>query len=379
MKRKRKLKTITIITLSILIITLIILGIFLITKPNNENNEEEKIVEYLDGYSEDAISYIKENNLEEKLKNLDYSKTLDVAITSNNFNEKNLDLYLNIEYKESDNFITNINLLSDIGYNKEEIANIFEILNEESIGTVITFNDYSKNLNNFFELSYFKEDLLERYLKYEKEEDLDYETIVTYVNIGLDNPFYTNGKLVTNPNDTDVLVNKYNYLGSNFIPNDLQTINSTCSDWSLQVQGVAKEAFESLCTDAKAIGLDIIASSTYRSYSTQQTLYNNYAKRDGSAMADTYSARAGHSEHQLGLALDVTKRGTNYTNFDQYDEFDWMQENAHLYGFILRYPKGKEHITGYMYESWHYRYLGVDLATKVYNSGLTYEEYLARQ
>ena len=89
--------------------------------------------------------------------------------------------------------------------------------------------------------------------------------------------------------------------------------------------------------------------------------------------ADTYSARAGHSEHQTGLAFDVGKIDDNYGNTK---EGVWLKNNAHIYGFIIRYPKGKEHITGYKYEPWHIRYLGVDIATKVYNKGVTLEEYL---
>ena len=109
---------------------------------------------------------------------------------------------------------------------------------------------------------------------------------------------------------------------------------------------------------------------------TQRGLYNNYKNRDGEAAADTYSARPGHSEHQLGLAVDIRSRTltSNLTDSD----YKWMLENSYKYGFIVRYPKGKQHITQFIEEPWHLRYLGVELATKVKESGLTYDEYYAR-
>lgn len=125
--------------------------------------------------------------------------------------------------------------------------------------------------------------------------------------------------------------------------------------------------------DAMSIGLNLKLVSGFRSYNTQANLYNNYVKINGQAKADTFSAKPGHSEHQTGLAFDVgsTKGAFAYTN-----ESKWLSENCHLYGFIIRYPLGKTNITGYIYEPWHVRYLGVDTATKVKQSGLTLEEYL---
>ena len=132
--------------------------------------------------------------------------------------------------------------------------------------------------------------------------------------------------------------------------------------------------FAVMQADAKALGLNLWNQSGYRSYSTQKVIYNNYVAQDGQAVADTYSARPGHSEHQTGLAFDLN---TIDDSFAKTDEGIWVSNNCYKYGFILRYPKGKESITGYMYESWHLRYVGVDLATKLYNDGdwITLEEY----
>ena len=119
------------------------------------------------------------------------------------------------------------------------------------------------------------------------------------------------------------------------------------------------------------LSLDIC--SGFRSYSYQGMLYNNYVNRDGKAAADTYSARPGHSEHQTGLAMDINYAGSS---FDTTPEAKWLAAHCAEYGFIIRYPQGKQDITGYKYESWHIRYLGKELAKEVTDSGLTLEEFL---
>jgi LAS superfamily LD-carboxypeptidase LdcB len=132
-------------------------------------------------------------------------------------------------------------------------------------------------------------------------------------------------------------------------------------------------AFAAMQADAAAQGLNIYISSGFRSFSSQTSIYNRYKANEGQAGADTHSARPGHSEHQSGLAFDLN---SITQSFGSTPEGIWVAENAHLYGFIVRYPQGKESITGYIWEPWHLRYLGVDLATSLYSSGQTLEEYL---
>ena len=133
-------------------------------------------------------------------------------------------------------------------------------------------------------------------------------------------------------------------------------------------------AFNTMINTAAIEGINLYQVSGYRSYYDQQYIYNNYVKRDGQAEADRYSARAGHSEHQTGMAIDVNSL---YQSFENTSEGIWLNNNCYKYGFIIRYPKGKEEITGYMFEPWHIRYVGTDLATKLYNNGnwITIEEY----
>lgn len=124
---------------------------------------------------------------------------------------------------------------------------------------------------------------------------------------------------------------------------------------------------------ASTLGLNLSLISGFRSYELQNSVYNNYVSWYGQVSADIFSARPGHSEYQTGLAFDI---GKIEDNFGETASGKWLVENCHLYGFIIRYLKGKQDITGYQYEPWHVRYLGVDIATKVKNSGLTLEEYL---
>ena len=138
----------------------------------------------------------------------------------------------------------------------------------------------------------------------------------------------------------------------------------------------AYTAFKSLSTAAKKEGLTIIATNTYRSYIAQEKTYNAIKGSNGKEYADNYAARPGHSEHQTGLALDVGTLNSDISFVDT-EEYIWMQNHAHEYGFILRYPEGKEYITGFNYEPWHYRYVGIDVAKKIKEAGITFDEYYA--
>lgn len=154
-------------------------------------------------------------------------------------------------------------------------------------------------------------------------------------------------------------------------------VNKTYSLPSTYGNGLTEEtktAFEKLKSAALLDGLNIYIASGFRSYERQVTLYNNYVKRDGKSAADTYSARPGHSEHQSGLTFDVNEVSDKFHNTK---EANWLSENCYKYGFILRFPNGKSNETGFKYESWHFRYVGEELAEKLYNNGdwLTLEGY----
>ena len=138
-----------------------------------------------------------------------------------------------------------------------------------------------------------------------------------------------------------------------------------------------------MLADAKKAGFILDAFSGYRSYDYQKTLYENYVARDGQDAADRYSARPGYSEHQTGLVYDIGEVGKESLwlteTFGETEAGRWLRDHAHHYGFIMRYPQGKEDITGYMYESWHFRYVGVEVATTIFEQQSTLEEYLGVQ
>ena len=364
-KKKFRLKKIWIILFPIFIITFILLI--------NKNNIINTYLSKKTGYNKEIIEVFVENNIVDKIENEKYSKTLEEIINTKHYNQKHLKEYININYSEDTNFLENITNLLDKGYNSKDINNIYTKLNSNSINTLIK-NEYIKDITNILSIEYFKEDNLERYIKYYQSKELDIETILTYVNIGLDNEYYTNVANIENQDDILVLVNKYHKLSNTYVPKDLEKVKNS----GATLKKEAKIAFDQMCDAAKKDNIYIYGGSGYRSYSHQQKLYNNYVNRDGKKAADTYSARAGHSEHQTGLAMDVMNAKWDY--IDKADkEYTWLINNSYKYGFILRYLEGKEEITGYMYEPWHYRYVGIDIATEITKQGITYEEYLAKK
>ncbi len=180
--------------------------------------------------------------------------------------------------------------------------------------------------------------------------------------------FYTNIETIKNPDTYTVLVNKYRSLGK-YAPNDLQSLSF---NKKYQLREKAAIAFEKLVNIAKKDHVFIRPYSAYRSFKYQTKVYNAYVKKDGQDKADTYSARPGHSEHQTGLAVDVWTEG--HENILEKDA-KWLAENANKYGFIIRYTKEKQAITGYIAEPWHLRYVGQKIAKDVTNKNLSYDEY----
>lgn len=218
----------------------------------------------------------------------------------------------------------------------------------------------------------------ERYIDFRnRHENFCWEEVVTYVNIGLDRPFYSGIHKVRDPDCLTVLVNKYNQLDCDYTPRDLERIALRYNQGELVLRHEARIAFECMCEAAGMDGIHLEAISTFRSFSYQsQVYYRNMTPKltleEYQAERDKVSARAGHSEHQTGLAADINDLEEV---FETTPAGRWLAVNSYRYGFILRYPKGKEWITGYSYEPWHFRYLGPELAREVYLSKMTYDEF----
>ncbi|MBE6652342.1 MAG: D-alanyl-D-alanine carboxypeptidase family protein [Ruminococcaceae bacterium] len=189
-----------------------------------------------------------------------------------------------------------------------------------------------------------------------------------------------------------VLVNKQNSLNNGYIPDSLATVPAelTLYGKEVQLESTAALAAEALVCELRACGYtDITITSGYRSYEYQQILFNTYLGNEMAAHPDwtqerceaevlSYSARPGESEHQTGLCMDLisTKNVVLDETFAQNPAYAWLIENAHHFGFILRYPADKTESTGYSYEPWHYRFVGVKAATEIHNKGISLEEYL---
>lgn len=327
-------------------IILLIITIFLLTacNPFNSHSELENI-----GYSKDEINLIEEYDIEDIIKQYPYQDDL----------------------KE---------LLNDPSFNKDKIKNYLDIKG-------LSAHDRLMIVNKGYEYSYYDEDILnlmkerfyihsrlDRYLKM-LEEGYDYRDAIERVNAKRDLTFYEDSFESDLSVNNLIIANKYYTLGE-FVPSNLVQIDSQYGiDGYLQDE--AYEAYKQMANDAKSNGLSLWITSPYRSYKSQYRIYNRYLENDPVEVVDTYSARPGYSDHQTGLTVDIVSPGYDFDNFEDSNEFEWLQENAYKYGFILRYPKDKTDITGYMYESWHYRYVGVDVATYIFNNNITFDEYYA--
>jgi len=174
------------------------------------------------------------------------------------------------------------------------------------------------------------------------------------------------------------LVNRHFRLSSSFSPGDLSVVNVQSTHGTHHLRATAARAAEHLFADAAANGHTLVATSGYRSFATQQATHQHWINERGEAEARRISARPGHSEHQLGLALDITTPalGGLSTQFSSTAEGTWVRNNAHRFGFIIRYPANREADTGFVYEPWHLRYVGVDAATTIHNGNLILEDFL---
>ncbi|MEW8971867.1 MAG: M15 family metallopeptidase [Mesobacillus sp.] len=194
----------------------------------------------------------------------------------------------------------------------------------------------------------------------------------------------TDGKnVIQNPQNSLALVNKIFGLPDNYIPGDLVRPNVPFSfgDAKLEKSLMRQEAataLEKMFAGARNDGIELAAVSGYRSYGRQETLFNAEVNKVGEEKALQAVARPGSSEHQTGLTMDISSKTNNFNLNEQFGktkEGVWLAHNAHKYGFILRYPRGKEDLTGYMYEPWHFRYVGIKAATEIYENEWTLEEY----
>ena len=173
------------------------------------------------------------------------------------------------------------------------------------------------------------------------------------------------------------ITNKSHPIDSGYVPVDLTVVNVNSNGTQYLRQEAASELAKMFAAAHKD-GIDLYLVSGYRSYAQQLALYNTYVNTDGKALADSYDAIPGACEHQLGLAVDLSDDNRDHdidNSFESTAAYQWLLKHSYEYGYILRFPRGKESITGIAYNPWSFRYIGVEEAKKVYDSGLTLEEY----
>ena len=274
---------------------------------------------------------------------------------------------------------TKLSKLSDF-----KCANITNYLNYINLNSKANYDDviylinkgidktYSSELMKLVKSNYFILANLDKYLSNEQGSP---DKTIAYVNAGLYRSYYQDMVATDTNKDVLMLVNKYNYLSSSYVPKDLETIDANYSRGvNNKLRHVAKVAFEKMAAAAKLDNIIIFNQSAYRSYQSQVTIYNRSVASYGVEESDKTSARPGNSEHQTGLTLDINSVDNSFKNTSEYQ---WLIKNSYKYGFILRYPENKEEITGYAYEPWHYRYVGLDAASKINEEGITFDEYYA--
>lgn len=347
-KIKRKLKVKNIVLMFIFLCILSITSYFII---DYSNPYKQKVFQEL-GYNSTEIEFIL------SLENVEKDKLL---ITDK---IQNIIKHYTIEHYSE---------LINLNYNDVEIDELLK-LDEDTLSYVL---NHERIDDLFIWLSYENFILInfDRYLEHYKNNLEDkQELIIEQVNTNRDYGYYS---VINKSNielDELVLVNKYYALDEDYSPQNLVSI---APYGSVRLVKIAADAFIELCISAENEGYTIKGISGFRSYETQYNLYNRYLQKDPQWLVDTYSARAGHSEHQTGLAIDVSSDNSDILTFEISSSFKWMKTNAHRFGFILRYQKGKEDITGYKYEPWHYRYVGTEIASILYETGMTYDEYVA--
>lgn len=326
------------------------------------------------GYSEKASKEILFSMKKDYVMKIGENKTLNAAFESDCYKEEYLDNYSKIEYQNHKNIIKNINSLIKRGYSNRDISIILAHGSDLDV-TQFSKKEKIKYLEEFYSISYAKLKYYDRYVAFSNETGEDEEITVLYVNLGMDGEAYVDPTIVEEF-DVTMLVNKYFRVEEEFIPNYLIDVpEDYAGDDGIQASKLAIDAFIEMADAAKKEELGIVINSGYRSYQDQVDIRDTYKNLYGSNYVKRYVAEPGHSEHQTGLSFDVGSTTSNV--FANSKEYKWMLENSYKYGFIHRFSKSGEDITGFREEPWHYRYVGKTAAKYIYDNNLTFEEYYA--
>lgn len=269
--------------------------------------------------------------------------------------------------------------LIEHGYSLEDAKKILKHYKKNNEIEDILELPRNESILDFVKQKYYIHKNLERYLTYLKEnEDTDLKDIVAIVNVNRDYEYYEHNIDSNTSNKILLNVNKYYTLSEDYVPDNLVSISNKYAYANNSIIEEANDAYVSMWNAAKEDGYTLIVNSSYRDYKDQEDVYESIKISKGEREADKVAARPGHSEHQTGLAIDVFEINNQLTGtFKDSPVYTWLKENAHTYGYIERYPENKEYLTGYSFESWHWRYVGTEAAKIIYDENITYDEYYA--
>ncbi len=314
------------------------------------------------------------------LQNMKYTKMIDAFFNADYSTDETKDILEKLKKEKiidkiDENYIA---ALSDKGYNHNTINFIILNMNKTEIAKMLN-KKHDKDLEEYITIDLFDYSKYKRYVDYQKlNPKLSLDDIVTRVALNLDKDPYEDAVEEKDPNSLTALVNKHRYISKDYKPTDLVNMEDGYANNAFGVKEVRKETYEQfkkMVDDAKKENIVFYAESAYRDYEYQDELYNEFVLEYGQEKADTFAARAGFSEHQLGTTLDLA----NIWTIEEGDpEYKWIDKNGHKYGFIFRYKKKTEDITGYEAEGWHIRYVGVEAATIIHKKNITFDEYWIR-
>lgn len=266
--------------------------------------------------------------------------------------------------------------LLEKGYSEEEV-NILLTKYEDRIDNILSL-EYNEHIIPFMEEKYFVYSKMNEYLQYkEKNKKKEYNKIVQLVNVEMHIDWLDNQKETDTSKNELMLVNRIYGLSEDFVPSDLVDVPTQFAYSGKKLSESVLNKVIELINAGKEAGYTFVISDGYRSYAEQKDIYDAYSDYYGISETDTFVARPGHSEYQTGMTFDLKPYNKVIDDVSTNEEYLWLKDNAHKFGFIFRFNKEHEVLTGFPSASWRLRYVGEDAATIIYNEGICFEEYYA--
>jgi D-alanyl-D-alanine carboxypeptidase len=267
--------------------------------------------------------------------------------------------------------------LLEVGYTQEETTTLIEKYDNNRLEELLNMQ-YNEHIVSFMEEKYFIFSKLNDYLAYkEKYKKKEYNEIVQIVNVEMHIDWLDNQKETDTSKNELMLVNRIYGLSEDYVPSDLVDVPIKYAYAGKKLSNFVLQETIKLIEEAKNYNYNFVVSDGYRSYEDQKKMYDSYVDAIGVSETDEFVARPGHSEHQSGLILELKPYNKVISDVSTNEEYLWLRENAHKFGFIFRYNKEHEKLTGFSSFTWKIRYVGVEAATTIYNEGICFEEYYA--